>query len=63
MRVIEYDKKQRQIFIEFNSAWIIDNFGHLEVEDYETFEHIEEEIQEGAMFYFAVDDNKTALAA
>lgn len=29
----------------------------------ETFEHIEEEIQEGAMFYFAVDDNKTALVA
>ena len=63
MRVIEYDKKYRQDFIDFNSAWIIDNFGHLEPEDYETFEHIEDEIQDGAMIYFAVDDNGTALAA
>ncbi len=63
MRVIEYDKKYRQDFIDFNSAWIIDNFGHLESEDYETFEHIEDEIQDGAMIYFAVDDNGTALAA
>lgn len=25
MKVIEYDKKYRQNFIDFNSAWIIDN--------------------------------------
>lgn len=41
MRVIEYDKKYRQDFSDFNSEWIIDNFGHLEQEDYETFEYIE----------------------
>ena len=50
-------KKYRQDFIDFNSEWIIDNFGRLKPEDYETFEHIEEEIQDGAMIYFAVDDN------
>ncbi len=36
MKVIEYDKKYRQDFIDFNSAWIIDNFGHLEPEDYDS---------------------------
>ena len=41
MRVIEYDKKYRQDFIDFNSTQIIDNFGHFEPEDYWTFEHIE----------------------
>ena len=40
MKLIEYDKKYRQDFIDFNTAWIEDNFGHLEPEDYETFEHI-----------------------
>ena len=38
MKLIEYDKKYRQDFIDFNTAWIEDNFGHLEPEDYETFE-------------------------
>ena len=36
MKLIEYDKKYRQDFIDFNTAWIEDNFGHLEPEDYET---------------------------
>ena len=47
---------------DFNSTWIIDNFGHLEPEDYETFEYIEAESQDGATIYFALDDNGTALA-
>ena len=40
MELIEYDEKYRQDFIDFNTACIEDNFGHLEPEDYETFEHI-----------------------
>ena len=40
LKVIEYDSKYRQSFIDFNTAWITDNFGHLEAEDYETFEKI-----------------------
>ena len=43
MKLIEYDRRYRQDFIDFNTAWIEDNFGHLEPEDYETFEHIEYE--------------------
>lgn len=47
MKLIKYDPKYRQDFIDFNTAWIEDNFGHLEPEDYETFEHIEDEIKDG----------------
>ena len=38
MKLIEYDRRYRQDFIDFNTAWIEDNFGHLEPEDYETYE-------------------------
>ena len=62
MKLIEYDRRYRQDFIDFNTAWIEDNFGHLEPEDYDTFEHIEDEIKEGAMIYFAIDEDGTALA-
>ena len=62
MKIIEYDARYKQDFIDFNSAWIIDNFGKLESEDYETFEHIEEDMRTGAMIYFAIDDDGTALA-
>ena len=40
MKVIEYDARYKQDFIDFNSTWIIDNFGHLEPEDIETFEKL-----------------------
>ncbi|MBO6178763.1 MAG: GNAT family N-acetyltransferase [Selenomonadaceae bacterium] len=61
MKIIEYDPKYKQDFIDFNTAWIVDNFGFLEDEDRETFEKIDEELKTGAMIYFAVD-NGVALA-
>lgn len=42
-------------FIQFNTDWIQDNFGNLEKEDIETFDHIEENLEKGAMIYFAVE--------
>lgn len=42
-------------FIEYNTDWIVDNFGFLEKEDKETFKNIEEDIKNGAMIYFAVE--------
>lgn len=56
MKVIEYDPKYRQDFIDFNSAWIVNNFGFLEQEDKETFENIEQSLKSGAMIYFAIDE-------
>ena len=61
MEVIPYDAKYKEAFIEFNTDWIIDNFGFLEKEDKETFEKIEEELSQGAMIYFAIE-NDTPLA-
>lgn len=62
MEIIEYQEKYKADFIRFNTDWIIDNFGFLEEEDYNTFRHIEESLAKGAMIYFAVE-NERALAA
>ena len=56
MEVIQYDSKNKEAFIKFNTDWITDNFGFLEKEDLETFENIEREIEGGAMIFFAVED-------
>lgn len=61
MILIEYDEKYKKDFIQFNTDWIVDNFGFLEKEDKDTFDHIEENIRNGAMIYFAVE-NGIALA-
>lgn len=58
MQVIPYEPQYRQDFI---TAWILDNFGFLEPEDHEMFDHIEEALAQGAMIYFAVEDG-VALA-
>lgn len=57
MQIIEYDPKYRQDFIDFNTDWIVDNFGFLEDEDKETFENIEKIIESGGMIFYAVDDD------
>lgn len=63
MKVIAYDPKYRQDFIDFNTAWIVNNFGFLEQEDIETFENIERSLRDGAMIYFAIDeDTQDAMA-
>lgn len=63
MHVIEYDPRYKQDFIDFNTAWIIEHFGFLEKEDLETFETIEQSLQDGAMIYFAIDeDTQDAMA-
>ena len=55
MEIIEYQEKYKDYFIQFNTDWIIDNFGFLEEEDKATFQHIEESLEKGAMIYFAVE--------
>lgn len=57
MRIIEYAPRYRNSFIKFNTDWIVDNFGCLEEEDIETFEKIDEELEKGAMIYFAVEED------
>lgn len=56
MNVIEYQEKYKKDFIQLNTGWIEDNFGSLEAEDIDTFNHIEESLAEGAMIYFALEE-------
>lgn len=62
MKIIEYQKKYKKDFIAFNTDWIEDNFGYLEKEDIETFEHIEESLEAGAMIYFALEGEHVLAA-
>ena len=61
MKIIEFEEKYRKDFIDFNTDWIVSNFGFLEEQDKETFEKIDEEMKAGAMIFFAVE-NDTALS-
>lgn len=56
MEIVEYQEKYKADFIRFNTDWIVDNFGFLEEEDNDTFFHIEESLEKGAMIYFAVEN-------
>lgn len=58
MEITEYKEKYKKYFIEYNTDWIVDNFGTLEKEDIETFEKIDLLLQQGAMIYFAVENEK-----
>lgn len=61
MTVIPFNERYRQDFIDFNTDWIVSNFGFLEEHDKITFEKIDEEMEAGAMIFFAVE-NDVALA-
>ncbi|MBD5544453.1 MAG: GNAT family N-acetyltransferase [Lachnospiraceae bacterium] len=56
MKVIPYQEKYKKNFIQFNTEWIEEHFGHLEKEDLNTFNHIEESLHNGAMIYFAIEN-------
>lgn len=58
MEIIEYQKEYKKEFIQFNTDWIVGNFGSLEEEDVYTFHHIEESLAHGAMIYFALENGK-----
>ena len=40
MKIIEFEEKYRKDFIDFNTDWIVSNFGFLEEQDKETFEKL-----------------------
>lgn len=59
MKVVPFEEKYRQDFIDFNTDWIVSNFGFLEDHDKETFEKIDDELKAGAMIFFAVEGEET----
>ena len=62
MKIVKFEDKYRQAFIDLNTEWITKLFGKIEPDDVETFEHIDELIAEGAMIFFAVEDEKVLAA-
>lgn len=61
MKIVPYDKKYKNVFIEMNKYWISEMFV-LEKEDMEVFENIEQSIGQGGQIFFAVDDGGDVLA-
>lgn len=61
MEIVQYQAQYKNAFIQFNTDWIVDNFGFLEEEDRDTFRQIEDSLAAGAMIYFAVEHG-TVLA-
>ena len=60
MKVIAYQPRFREDFIRLNTAWI-EKYFSLEQEDRELFAHLDERLGQGAMIFFAVEDD-TVLA-
>lgn len=61
LQIIKYIPKYKQNFIDFNTAWIIDNFDFLRKRIKKPFDTIDEELKKGATIYFAAE-NDIALA-
>lgn len=57
MELVRFEEKYRRAFIDFNTDWIVTNFGKLEQHDLETFDKIDEELTNGAMIFFAVEND------
>lgn len=60
MEISEYQQKYKEDFIKLNTAWI-EKYFTMEQDDYNTLNHIEALLHNGAMIYFAVE-NGTVLA-
>lgn len=60
MEIIRYQDKYKNDFIQLNLAWI-ERFYKVEQSDIDVLEHVDEHIQNGAMVYFAIQD-ETVLA-
>ena len=61
MRVVPYDPKYKQDFIEMNMAWITQMF-KMEAEDLCEMENIEPALAKGGQIFFAFDDAGKAMA-
>ncbi|MCD8333805.1 MAG: GNAT family N-acetyltransferase [Clostridiales bacterium] len=61
MNIIPFEERYRQAFIDFNTDWIVSNFGSLEEPDRELFANLDRELDRGGMIFFAVE-GETPLA-
>ena len=61
MRVVPYEEKYKEEFIEMNKHWISEMFV-IEQEDLDVLNNIESALQKGAQIFFAIDDVENLLA-
>lgn len=61
MKIVPYDPKYKQEFVDLNKAWIAEMFT-LEKEDIAVLEGIDQALADGGQIFFAVDDADTVLA-
>ena len=61
MRILSYDVKYKNDFIEMNKKWISEMF-EIEEEDLRELENIEPTLEDGGNIFFAIDDNDNVMA-
>lgn len=61
MRIVSYDPKYKDDFVEMNKAWISEMFV-LEAEDVREMQNIETYIERGGQIFFALDDEENVMA-
>lgn len=54
MKIIKYQEKYKQDFIDLNTAWV-ERFFVMEEEDREILNHVEDYLKKGGMIFFAVE--------
>ena len=61
MKIVPYEKKYKNVFIEMNKQWISNMFV-IEKEDLAVLNNIEQTLEAGGQIFFAIDDNDEVLA-
>lgn len=61
MKIVPYEKKYKETFIEMNKQWISSMFV-IEEEDLAVLNNIESALDAGGQIFFAVDDSEEVLA-
>lgn len=62
MRIVPFEGKYRQDFIDMNKAWIIEIFHKVEKQDEKEFDQIDDYIKKGGQIFVAVDEKDEAIA-
>lgn len=61
MKIVSYDPKYKQDFIDVNRAWISEMFV-MEPEDERELGNIEPYVEKGGQLFFALDDSERVMA-
>lgn len=62
MKIVPYDSRYKQDFIDMNTAWISEMFHNVESQDVKEMENVETYIRRGGQIFFALDDHGDVMA-